>query len=260
MASFLLGTNWKMHKSFSEALEYTGNLITLAKAYPEYQYFMILPALYLHELGKQMKDSSVLLGAQNMHWLDEGDFTGELSPAWLADCGVQIAELGHSERRQFYNENDCDLNRKMHAALQHGMRPLLCVGESAQEKMYGVTTETLRRQLKIGLFGIADEDISRVWIAYEPVWAIGASGVPADPFYVEKVHAVLHDCLVEIFGERGREIPVLYGGSVNEENCVALAERKGVDGLFIGRAAWDMEKFKMISAQLRNYFHSKRWG
>ena len=101
MASFLLGTNWKMHKSFSEALEYTGNLITLAKAYPEYQYFMILPALYLHELGKQMKDSSVLLGAQNMHWLDEGDFTGELSPARHADCGVQIAELGHSERRQF---------------------------------------------------------------------------------------------------------------------------------------------------------------
>lgn len=260
MQRFLLGTNWKMHKNFSEALDYTAKLRILAEAYLEYQYFIIPPALYLQELGKRMAGSLVLLGAQNMHWLDEGNFTGELSPAWIADCGAQIAELGHSERRQFYNENDYDLNRKVHAALHYGMRPLLCVGESAQEKMYGITEEALRRQLKIGLFGVVPKDASRVWIAYEPVWAIGASGVPADPAYVEQVHAVLHDCLVELFGERGRGIPVLYGGSVNQENCVALAERKGVDGLFIGRAAWDMEKFKTISEQLHAYFNTGKLG
>ena len=246
MQRFLLGTNWKMHKNFSEALDYTAKLRTLAEAYPEYQYFIIPPALYLQELGKRMAGSLVLLGAQNMHWLDEGDFTGELSPAWIADCGAQIAELGHSERRQFYNENDYDLNRKVHAALHYGMRPLLCVGESAQEKMYGITEEVLRRQLKIGLFGVAPEDASRVWIAYEPVWAIG-TGKTATAEQAQEIHAFIRKTIADKYGKEVAEnCSILYGGSCKPSNAKELFANKDVDGGLIGGAALEVDSFMGI--------------
>lgn len=250
MERFLLGTNWKMHKTFPEAVAYTERLKILVQQYPQCQFFIIPPSLYLRELAERLKGGQILLGAQNMHWREEGDYTGEISPAWLEACGVAVAELGHSERRQAYNENDVDLNRKVHAAFRHNMIPLLCVGESAQDKEYGVTAEKLRMQLKIGLFGVNPEQSSRLWIAYEPVWAIGPPGIPAEAAYVQAVHQMIRSMLLEQFGESGRRIPILYGGSVNPENCVSLAVCSEVNGLFIGRSAWDLEKWMLILERL----------
>ena len=244
---FLLGTNWKMHKTFAEADAYAEGLRKLIAGYPMYSYFIIPPYTHLHQMKQALAGAPVKIGAQNMHWADQGAYTGEISPKWLYDLGVEIAELGHSERRQYYHENDEDLNKKVKAALHYDMTPLLCIGEYAKDKAYGVTPEVLRRQLKIGLFGLTAQEAARMWIAYEPVWAIGENGVPADPAYVEQVHGVIRQQLVELYGEEtGHAIPILYGGSVNPHNCVALAARSNVDGLFIGRSAWDLTQFSQI--------------
>ena len=246
MEQFLLGTNWKMHKTFSEAEEYAIGLDKLIKKYSMYSYFIIPPYTHLKQMQQALAQTPVMIGAQNMHWADEGAYTGEISPKWLHDLEIQIAELGHSERRQYYQENDEDLNKKVKAALRYKMTPLLCVGEYGKDKAYGVTPEVLRRQLKIGLFGLTDEEAKKLWIAYEPVWAIGESGTPAAPDYVEKVHGVIRRQLVELFGEAGNIIPILYGGSVDPQNCVELARCRDVDGLFIGRSAWDLKQFEQI--------------
>lgn len=250
MKQFLLGTNWKMHKTFQEAEQYAAGLKKLVGRFPQYSYFIIPPYTHLREMKEQLIDTPVMIGAQNMHWEDQGAYTGEISPKWLCDLGIDVAELGHSERRQYYNENDEDLNKKVRAALKYGMTPLLCVGEYAKDKAYAVTPEVIRKQLKIGLFGLTKEQAASMWVAYEPVWAIGESGIPAEPEYVEWVHGIIRGQLVELFGDVGEEIPVLYGGSVNPENCLGLAQRNDVDGLFIGRSAWNLESFEKIMTLL----------
>ena len=252
LKQFLLGTNWKMHKTFEEAEEYADGLKKMVARFPQFSYFIIPPYTHLREMKESLLETSVMLGAQNMHWEDQGAYTGEISPRWLHDLGINIAELGHSERRQYYHENDEDLNKKVFAALKYKMTPLLCVGEYANDKAYGVTPEVIRRQIKIGLFGLTKEQAASVWVAYEPVWAIGESGVPADPEYVEWVHGIIREQLIELFEETGKEVPILYGGSVNPNNCVELAHRENVDGLFIGRSAWDLSQFEEIMSLLSN--------
>ncbi|MDP4153724.1 MAG: triose-phosphate isomerase [Bacillota bacterium] len=246
MKDFIVGTNWKMNKTFSESEKYINDLLELVKAHSQYTYFVIPPYTHLKTVRDQLRNSNVLLGAQNMHWEQEGSYTGEISPLWLSEIGVNIAELGHSERRQFYNENDEDLNKKVHAALKYHMTPLLCIGEYAKDKYYKITKEVLCRQIKIALSGVDSKQTKSIWIAYEPVWAIGEKGIPAEPKYVEEVHSYIRDQLKDLFGENGDHIPILYGGSVNVENCVPIAQRKNVNGLFIGRSAWNIDSFKKI--------------
>ncbi|HZJ78803.1 MAG TPA: triose-phosphate isomerase [Clostridia bacterium] len=241
-----MGTNWKMNKNFAQAQEYVDELINLVSTHRQFSYFIIPPYTHLNDIKQQLKNSDIMLGAQNMHWATQGAYTGEISPRWLSDVGVNIALLGHSERRQYYNENDAHLNKKVHSALEYGMTALLCVGEYQEDKKFGVTSEVIRRQIKIGLFNIEPQNLEKVWVAYEPVWAIGEKGTPADPDYVEGVHLVIREQLLELFGNAGEKVSILYGGSVNVENCVSLSKRKNVDGLFIGRSAWDILTFKKI--------------
>ena len=244
---FYLGSNWKMNKTIREMEEYLPQFAAFAAQYPGTQFFAIPPYTHLQLANKLLKDTSVKLGAQNAHWLPFGPYTGEISPDWLKDFGVEIVELGHSERRAYYNENDWDLNKKVQATQSRGLTALLCIGENRQEKDFGVTEEVLRRQLKIAL---KDNKAPELWVAYEPVWAIGEGGTPAEPDYVEQVHGMIRKALCELFGGEGKKVPLLYGGSVNPGNCAALAELDHVNGLFIGRSAWDIRQFKKIVGTL----------
>ena len=150
---------------------------------------------------------------------------------------------GHSERRHVFGETDIEENKKIKAALKHGFTALLCIGETQEQKDYGISPEVLRSQLKIGLHGIPSDQLHKLWIAYEPVWSIGVNGTPATADYAESMHKIIKETLRELFHEASEQIPVLYGGSVNSVNAEELIIQPSIDGLFTGRAAWDADKF-----------------
>lgn len=181
-----------------------------------------------------------------MSWKDQGQFTGEISPLMLKELGLDLVMIGHSERRHVFGETDLEENKKVKAALNHGFTTLLCIGETAEEKKFGISAEVLRTQLKIGFHDVPAKQANNIWVAYEPVWSIGVNGTPASADYAEEMHKVIKNCLWEIFGEAADEIPVLYGGSVNPGNANELIVQPSIDGLFTGRAAWDADKFNML--------------
>lgn len=181
-----------------------------------------------------------------MCWADYGQYTGEISPGMLKELGIHFVMAGHSERRHIFHESDLDENRKVKAALSHGFTALLCIGETGEEKEYGISAEVLRAQIKVGLHGITKEEISRIWIAYEPVWSIGVDGTPATSAYAEEMHGIIKDSLFDLFGADALQIPVLYGGSVNAQNANELIVQPSIDGLYIGRAAWDPQEFNTL--------------
>lgn len=244
-----LGTNTKMYKTaamteayLSELCEYTGGL-----SRETLELFVIPSFTALERAGRAVRDYLIRLGAQNMGWEDEGAFSGEVSPLMLKEVGAELVMIGHSERRHVLGETNEMENKKVLCALRHGLIPLLCVGETAEEKSYGLSDEVLRTQLKLGLHGVTPEQATRLWIAYEPVWAIGANGVPAQKEYAEEKHSVIRQTLHGLFGtEVGDRIPLLYGGSVNPDNAPNLIQMENIDGLFIGRSAWQAEQFSRI--------------
>ena len=246
-----IGTNWKMTKTIKEGLAYTEELNRISETLSSNIELFIIPShTTLIPIRELTSKSRVHIGAQNMHWKDEGAFTGEISPNMLAEIGIDIIELGHSERRQYYNENDVDINKKLHAGLRHGFTPLVCIGENMEQKNNNISKETLAAQLKVCLKDLTKEQASKVMVAYEPVWAIGENGIPAEATYVAKVHAFLRKQLVELFEDTGADIPLLYGGSVNLDNFIEYIDIEDINGLFIGRAAWNMESFEQILQRL----------
>jgi triosephosphate isomerase len=191
--------------------------------------------------------SHIHVGAQNMHWADKGSFTGEISPPMLLDCGADFVELGHLERRGEFGETDESINKKMHAALTHGLTPLVCVGEDEDDQEYGVSAEVVRRQVKIALHGVPENRIRGIIIAYEPGWAIGDAGRGADPEYVATMSTHIRNALQEQYGRRvAQDIRIVYGGSVTPDNAAGFASRTDLNGLFVGRAGWDAASFIRI--------------
>ena len=242
------GTNTKMYKTIAQTVEFLTELDRLtADLSRERMELFVIPSFTALESARRCVPSErITLGAQNMGWEDEGQFTGEISPLMLREVGTRIVEIGHSERRHVLGETDEMENRKVRCALRHGFTPLLCIGETGEQKRQNLSDEVLRTQLKAGLCGVTPEEAASLWVAYEPVWAIGVSGVPASPAYAEEKHQVIRRCLEELFGETGGQIPLLYGGSVNLENAPGLIELPHVDGLFIGRSAWNAANFNCI--------------
>ncbi len=240
-----IGTNLKMYKTIRETIVFLEELSSLTADLPREQLrLFVIPSFTALAKAVEWTDQELVwLGAQNMHWEDSGQFTGEISPLMLKEIGLKVVEIGHSERREHFGETDFDENRKLLAALRHGFTALLCVGETGREKELGISDERLRQQLKIGLHGVPAADLDRVWVAYEPVWAIGVQGIPASPGYANAKHQLLRDTLRELYPERGGEVPLLYGGSVNPENAVELSRQPAIDGLFIGRSAWNARSF-----------------
>lgn len=248
MKKLYFGTNLKMYKNIKDTTEYLGKLqeLTADLDREEITMFVIPSYTSLDQASKTTDQNLIKLGAQNMCWEEQGQFTGEISPLMLQELNLQIIELGHSERRHVFGETNQMMKDKVRAALDHGFTALLCIGETAEDKEFNVSDEVLRMQIKMGLHGVTVEETKNVWVAYEPVWAIGVNGLPAEPSYAEAKHAVIKATLVELFGEAGKEIPVLYGGSVNPGNSNELIVQPSIDGLFVGRSAWDAEKFNVL--------------
>ena len=242
------GSNLKMYKTIEETVAYLQKLVENTKDIrrDEIELFIIPSYTTLESATKNVDRNYVMLGAQNMCWEDQGQFTGEISPLMLKELGLDLVMIGHSERRHVFGETDAEENKKVKAALNHGFTTLLCIGETAEEKEFGISPEVLRTQLKVGFYGVSADNIGKIWVAYEPVWSIGVNGTPASADYAEEMHKVIKECLQEIFGEASAEIPVLYGGSVNPGNANELIVQPSIDGLFTGRAAWDADKFDKL--------------
>lgn len=248
MKKLYFGSNLKMYKGIEETKTYLMKLAenTSDISRQEIELFIIPSYTSLTEAVKCVSRDVIRLGAQNMCWEDQGQFTGEISPCMLEELGLNLVMIGHSERRHVFGETDIEENRKVRAALSHGFKTLLCVGETAEEKEYGIAEEVLRTQLKVGFHKVDASRIKDLWVAYEPVWSIGVNGTPATAEYAEKIHKTIKETLIEIFGEAGTEIPVLYGGSVNMENAEKLIIQPSIDGLFVGRSAWDADQFNTL--------------
>jgi triosephosphate isomerase len=189
--------------------------------------------------------TGIKVGAQNMHWADHGAWTGEVSPLMVKDSGASLVELGHSERRTHFGETDETVAKKVAAAVKHGLTALVCIGDTRSEYEAGATADVLAKQTRYALRDVGRIAPGKVVIAYEPVWSIGEGGIPADPEFANAQHRKLKDLTTEITGE---PLPVLYGGSVNPQNCCELAAMSDIDGLFIGRSAWDALGFIGIIA------------
>ena len=212
------GSNLKMYKNIKDTTEYLQALADYTKdlSRDEIELF-IIPSFTTLESASHCYDRQYIkLGAQNMCWEEEGQFTGEISPLMLKELDLDLVMIGHSERRHVFGETDVEENKKVKAALDHGFTALLCIGETGEEKEFGISPEVLRTQLKIGFHGVPVSQVPKIWVAYEPVWSIGVNGTPATADYAEEMHKVIKACLKEIFGEAGADIPVLYGGSVNQ--------------------------------------------
>jgi L-erythrulose 1-phosphate isomerase len=243
--SVWIGTSWKMNKTLAEARVFVDGLLAVSpRCDPRIQRFVIPPFTAVREVKAMLKQTSVKVGAQTMHWANDGAWTGEISPVMLKDCGLDLVELGHSERREHFGETDETVGLKTEAAVRHGLAPLICVGETLAEREAGHAAAVLEKQVRGALFRLeGGQKNAPILFAYEPVWAIGVHGVPASSDYADarqaEIIAVAEDVL-------GRRIPCLYGGSVDLDNCKELIVRPHVDGLFIGRAGWKVEGYLEI--------------
>jgi triosephosphate isomerase len=250
--TFYFGSNFKMHKTLAEVQGFVKVLGEIAARYPGVQLFIIPPFTTLGGLSEIPRPANVWVGAQNMHWADSGAYTGEISAPMLRDLGIDLVMLGHAERRQLFGETDQALRKKVRNAFRNHLRTLLCVGETAEQKQDGIAAETLAMQLKIALGGLDDSLLERLIIAYEPVWAIGAGSREAAVEDILPSVTTIHSTLEKLFGDTARTVPVLYGGSVNPENCGKYVRATPVDGLFVGRSAWQPDGFlNVMEAALR---------
>lgn len=242
---FLFGTNFKMNQTPAESAAFYQQLAASVEIRPETNLFIIPPFTSLSAVADVAgpPPHPIWVGAQNVHWAPDGAYTGEISVRMLLALGLELVLLGHAERRRYFHETDVELNRKVLSALEGSLRVLLAVGETAEERSFGVGGETVLRQLKIGLHEVRAEHVELLQIAYEPVWSIGAGGTPASPEDVSPMAEAIRSGLVERFGEPGNQIPILYGGSVDPSNAGTFTALPDIDGLFVGRAAWSVEGF-----------------
>jgi L-erythrulose 1-phosphate isomerase len=247
-SKLLIGSNHKMYKTTAQILAYLRDLEGLTSDLIDkgLDVFVLPPYTSLPAAASEIDQTIIHLGAQNMCWEEAGQFTGEISPVFLEEIGVRLVMIGHSDRRNIFGEDDLTINKKVLCGLLHQFTVLLCVGETAQEKEFGVGVEQIRRQLKIALHRVEESQLSNVWIAYEPVWAIGQTGIPATPEYADSIHFIIRQTISELFPENGPQVPILYGGSVNPDNAADLLRQPYTDGLFIGRTAWDAERFAAL--------------
>ncbi len=246
MALPLIVANWKMNKTVSEAYELIEKLKDSLDGVDDRKIVVCPAFVCLGVVSDQLKGSNIKLGAQNMYFEDNGAFTGEISPAMLKELGCEYVILGHSERREHFKEDDALINKKVKAALQHGLKPILCVGETKEERDQNQTKDKVKGQLEEDLKKVSTENILNVVIAYEPIWAIG-TGENATPEQAEEVHAFIRGLLSEKFGQEAAEkISILYGGSVKPGNAKDLMGEKNINGCLVGGASLSADDFTKI--------------
>lgn len=246
MRSPLVVANWKMHGTLGEARALASAVRDGFKRPRGVEVVVCPPFTALAAVVEALAGSPIGVGAQNCHWEASGAFTGEVSAAMLAELGCRLVIVGHSERRQHFGETDAHVNRKVRAALTHGLTPLLCVGESTDERRQGLTFTTVEGQLRAGLGEVSPELVGRCIVAYEPVWAIG-TGVNATPAQASEVHGYLRGLLSELASkEIAATVRILYGGSVKPDNAGELCREPEIDGALVGGASLQAQAFLAI--------------
>jgi triosephosphate isomerase len=247
MRKWIVAGNWKMHNTVGESIALAQAIKEGAKGIQNGEVVIAPPFTSLSSVGEAIKGSQVFLAAQNMHYEDKGAFTGEIAPGMLTDLGCTYVLIGHSERRKYFFERDEDINLKVKKALAVGLKPILCVGETEDERVKGVTQVVVEKQIKKALSDV--EKIDNVVIAYEPVWAIG-TGKVATSAQAEEVHSLIRSILKELYGDVSQNIRILYGGSVTKENIGELIGMENIDGALVGGASLKPDAFLGIIQQI----------
>lgn len=245
MRTPLMAGNWKMHKTVREAVELASDLKGRLADTPGVDVVLCPPFTALADVGRAIVGSQLELGAQDLHWEGRGAFTGAISAPMLWDLGCTYVIVGHSERRRLFCETDEDVRRKVAAALTNELFPILCVGESLEEREDGRTERILQTQARIGTMDVTPEQASQIVVAYEPVWAIG-TGRPATGEEAGRVAGLLRKWLGEWFGEQAASVRILYGGSVTPETIGEFARQSEIDGALVGGASLDTAAFAAI--------------
>ncbi len=242
----IIAGNWKMNKTIDEAVDIAVGLKRKFYTFSDADIVICPPFTALSKVNDQILDSSIMLGAQDMYWEGSGAFTGEISPNMLKDAGCRYVIAGHSERRNIFGETDEEVNKKIKVILKHGMVPIMCIGEKLEERDNGTTFEILEKQLTRGLDGIAKEDVTRLIVAYEPIWAIG-TGRTATPQQAQEAHKFIRDFIERSYDrESAVKIRIQYGGSVKPDNIAQLMTQEDVDGALVGGASLDVNSFTEI--------------
>ncbi|MHB8093735.1 MAG: triose-phosphate isomerase [Candidatus Aminicenantales bacterium] len=255
-APFIAG-NWKMHATPDEARALTAAIVKEAPAVRPAVFVVIPPFTLIGEVSGIARNTPVLVGGQDLFWQEKGAFTGEVSASMLKDAGCSCVIIGHSERRQFFGETDETVNKKIGAALRHGLSPIVCIGESLEEREAGNTMTRIQRQLDEGLRGFDRAEAGRIIIAYEPLWAIG-TGRTATPEQAEEVHAFIRKNLEEKYGnETSACAIILYGGSVKPAGAYSLFKKKNIDGFLVGGASLEAGSFIQIAKEARRAYEEE---
>jgi triosephosphate isomerase len=248
MHSMLIAANWKMNKTPNEARSFVREFLAALPRDVRTPTVILAPFPALAFLAAELAlTDKVSLGAQNLHFEPKGAFTGEVSAPMLVDCGCRYVIVGHSERRSLFGEEDELLNRKVRAALAHGLTPILCIGETLQERDAGQLEDVLTSQLTVDLMGIGTANIERTILAYEPVWAIG-TGRTATPDQAEEAHKFIRTVLADTLKVNAKKVPILYGGSVTPENAHSLLSQKDIDGALVGGASLKVDSLLALLA------------
>ncbi len=242
----IIAGNWKMNKTINEAIELVNSLKRELVDIQGVDIIVCPVYTALSEISDLLIDSNISLGAQNVYWETSGAFTGEISPLMLKDAGCKFVIVGHSERRKYFAETDQTVNKRIKAAQAAGLIPIFCVGETLKEREANKTIDLITRQLKGGLEGLVSDDILKLIIAYEPVWAIG-TGKTATPKQAQEVHKFIRDWLKDCYSQEVADsLRILYGGSVKPDNTRELIKENDIDGALVGGASLDSSSFVEI--------------
>ncbi|MFZ5965735.1 MAG: triose-phosphate isomerase [Bacillota bacterium] len=241
----IIAGNWKMHKSIQEGIRFVEELKDKVSG-TDVEVVVCTPFTMLLSVKEAVKNTNIKLAAQNMHWEEQGAFTGEVSPVMLKEIGVDYCIIGHSERRQYFNETDETVNKKVLAALKHDIKPILCVGETLNEREKGHTEGIVKNQVIRALKDVAADQMLKVVIAYEPVWAIG-TGKTATAEQANEVIFMIRETVKELYGEDiCTEVRIQYGGSVKASNAEEIMNQEDIDGALVGGASLKVEEFAEI--------------
>ena len=245
-ARVVIAGNWKMNMTPSQTKQFIADLAPMVAGKDKCDIVLCVPYVDIPAAVEAAKGTNIHIGAENVHFEEKGAYTGEISAKMLKEIGVEYVIIGHSERRQYFGETDTTVNLRTKAALNAGLKVLLCLGEVKEERLAGITKEVVSMQTKLDLAGVSAEDMKNVIIAYEPVWAIG-TGLTATPEQADETCGQIREALAEIYGSEVAEATIIqYGGSMNEKNAAELLAKPNVDGGLIGGASLVAEKFTAI--------------
>ncbi len=240
----VIAGNWKMNKSPEDAKTFMQSFPELVKD-SESEVVLCVPYIDVCVMKELAKDTNVKIGVQNVHYEEKGAYTGEVSVKMLKDIGMEYVIIGHSERRQYYNETDEGVNKKLKASLANGLKPIVCVGETLEQREAGITKDFVTTQVRLALEGLSNEDVEKTIIAYEPIWAIG-TGKTASKEDANEACAWIRDEIRNLFGDVAEEVIIQYGGSVKSSNANELFNMSDIDGGLVGGASLEPEEFAKI--------------